>query len=82
MRIFLRGHNNLICIKTSTSPVGCECLWPDQRQELTGDLLTVRIRKEEKQDEREEDHPHHLVKRSGVHCVDNLIIILYLQIIQ
>ena len=25
---------------------------------------------------------HQLVKRSGVHCVDNLIIILYLQIIQ
>ena len=66
MRIFLRGHNNLICIKTSTSPVGRECLWLDQRHELTGDLLTVRIRKEEKQGEREEDHPHHVEMRCRV----------------
>ena len=45
-------------------PVGGECLRPDQRQELSRDLLAVSVREEEEEEKREEDHPHHLEIRS------------------
>ena len=54
-----------------TLPVGGECLRPDQRQELSRDLLAVSVREEEEEEKREEDHPHHLEMKSRVIYVES-----------
>ena len=80
----MRSTSYVIRLRQILLPVWGECLGLDERKELFRDVLAVNTTGEEVEKEMEEqlegDQPRHLVVRSGVNNVGNVINILYLRI--